>query len=45
MPDRLWPALWTHLDVPGVETTDNVAESAVRPAGLPAQGEFRHAVR
>ena len=31
MPDRLWPALWTHLDVPGVEPTDIVAERAIRP--------------
>ena len=39
MPDRLWPALWTHLDVPGVEPIDIVAERAIwpcRPAGLPA---------
>ena len=33
MPDRLWPALWTHLDVPGVEPADIVAERAIRPSG------------
>ena len=41
MPDRLWPALWTHLDVPGVEPIDIVAERAIwpcRPAGLPSCG-------
>ena len=31
MPDRLWPALWTHLDVPGVEPIDIVAERAIWP--------------
>jgi len=35
MPDRLWPALWTHLDVPGVEPTDNVSERAFRPGTAP----------
>ena len=48
--DSLWPALWTSLDVPGVEPTNNGAECAIRPAVLPAcrpvaHGEFRHAVR
>ncbi|NBT26265.1 MAG: hypothetical protein EBT09_06865, partial [Actinobacteria bacterium] len=28
----LWPDLWTYLDVPGVEPTNNVAERAIRPA-------------
>jgi len=40
MPDRLWPALWTHLDVPGVETTDHVSERAFRPAVLWRDGSF-----
>ncbi len=40
MPDRLWPALWTHLDVPGVEPTDNVAERAFRPAVLRRNGSL-----
>ena len=34
--DSLWPALWTYLDVPGVEPTNNGAERAIRPAVLPA---------
>ena len=40
MPDRLWPALWTSLDVPGVEPTDNVAERAIRPTLLWRKGSF-----
>ena len=36
--DYLWPALWTYLDVPGVEPTNNVAERAIRPAGVPSFG-------
>ncbi|NBT20479.1 MAG: IS66 family transposase, partial [Proteobacteria bacterium] len=36
----LWPALWTYLDVPGVEPTNNVAERAIRPAVLWRKGSF-----
>ena len=36
--DHLWPALWTYLDVPGVEPTNNVAECAIRPAVLWLKG-------
>ena len=36
--DYLWPALWTYLDVPGVESTNNVAERAIRPAVLWRKG-------
>ena len=36
--DSLWPALWTYLDVPGVEPTNNVAERAIWPAVLPSCG-------
>ena len=43
--DYLWPALWTYLDVPGVEPTNNVAERAIRPCRPVAHGKFRHAVR
>ena len=38
--DHLWPALWTYLDVPGVEPTNNVAERAIRPAVLWRKGSF-----
>jgi len=38
--DSLWPALWTSLEVPGVEPTNNVAERAVRPAVLWRTGSF-----
>ena len=38
--DYLWPALWTYLDVPGVEPTNNVAERAIRPAVLWRKGSF-----
>ena len=38
--DSLWPALWTYLDVPGVEPTNNVAERAIRPAVLWRKGNF-----
>ena len=38
--DSLWPALWTYLDVPGVEPTNNVAERAIRPAVLWRKGSF-----
>ena len=32
--DRLWPALWTFVDAPGVEPTNNAAARALRPAVL-----------
>ena len=38
--DGLWPALWTYLDVPGVEPTNNVAERAIRPAVLWRKGSL-----
>ncbi len=38
--DYLWTALWTYLDVPGVEPTNNVAERAIRPAVLWRKGSF-----
>ena len=38
--DYLWPTLWTYLDVPGVEPTNNVAERAIRPAVLWRKGSF-----
>ena len=38
--DSLWPALWTYLDVPGAEPTNNVAERAIRPAVLWRKGNF-----
>jgi Transposase IS66 family len=38
--NHLWPALWTYLDVPGVEPTNNVAERAIRPAVLWRKGSF-----
>ena len=37
---HLWPALWTYLDIPGVEPTNNVAERAIRPAVLWRKGSF-----
>jgi len=36
----LWPALWTFLDVEGVEPTNNAAERALRPAVLWRKGCF-----
>lgn len=33
MPDRLWPAPWTHLDVPGVSPPTSWPNE---PSGLPA---------
>ena len=38
--DHLWPALWTYLDVPGVEPTNSVAERAILPAVLWRKGSF-----
>ena len=35
---HLWPALWTSLDVPGVEPINTVAERAIRPAVLRRKG-------
>lgn len=37
---RVWPALWTFLDVDGVEPTNNAAERALRPAVLWRKGCF-----
>lgn len=37
---RLWPALWTFLEVEGVEPTNNAAERALRPAVLWRKGSF-----
>jgi transposase len=34
----VWPALWTFVDVDGVEPTNNVAERALRPAVLWRKG-------
>ncbi len=34
----VWPALWTFVDVAGVEPTNNVAERALRPAVLWRKG-------
>ena len=36
----LAPALWTFVDVPGVEPTNNHAERALRPAVLWRKGSF-----
>ena len=36
----LWPALWTFVDVEGVEPTNNAAERALRPAVLWRKGCF-----
>jgi len=36
----LWPALWTFLEVEGVEPTNNAAERALRPAVLWRKGCF-----
>jgi transposase len=36
----LWPALWTFLQVEGVEPTNNAAERALRPAVLWRKGCF-----
>ena len=38
--DRLWPALWTFVDVDGVEPTNNAAERALRPAVLWRKGSY-----
>ena len=38
--DRLWPALWTFLEVDGVEPTNNAAERALRPAVLWRKGSL-----
>jgi transposase len=38
--DRLWPALWTFVDAPGVEPTNNAAERALRPAVLWRKGSY-----
>ena len=37
---KLAPALWTFIDVPGVEPTNNAAERALRPAVLWRKGCF-----
>lgn len=37
---QLAPALWTFIDVPGVEPTNNAAERALRPAVLWRKGCF-----
>ncbi len=36
----IWPALWTFVEVPGVEPTNNAAERALRPAVLWRKGSF-----
>jgi transposase len=36
----VWPALWTFVDVEGVEPTNNSAERAIRPAVLWRKGCF-----
>ena len=38
--DRLWPALWTFADAPGVEPTNNAAERALRQAVLWRKGSY-----
>jgi transposase len=38
--DRLWPALWTFVEVEGVDPTNNAAERALRPAVLWRKGSF-----
>jgi transposase len=37
---KLEPALWTFIDIEGVEPTNNVAERAIRPAVLWRKGSF-----
>lgn len=37
---QLAPALWTFIDLPGVEPTNNAAERALRPAVLWRRGSF-----
>ena len=37
---KIWPALWTFVQVPGVEPTNNAAERALRPAVLWRKGSF-----
>ena len=35
---KLWPALWTFVDIEGVEPTNNAAERALRPGVLWRKG-------
>jgi transposase len=37
---QIWPALWTFVEIPGVEPTNNAAERALRPAVLWRKGSF-----
>jgi transposase len=37
---QIWPALWTFVQMPGVEPTNNAAERALRPAVLWRKGSF-----
>ncbi|RRR66872.1 MAG: IS66 family transposase [Candidatus Viridilinea halotolerans] len=37
---RLWDALWTFLEVEGIEPTNNAAERALRPAVLWRKGSY-----
>ncbi len=37
---QIWPALWTFVEVPGIEPTNNAAERALRPAVLWRKGSF-----
>ena len=37
---QVFPALWTFVDVEGVEPTNNAAEQALRPAVLWRKGSF-----
>ena len=37
---KLEPALWTFVDIVGLEPTNNAAERAIRPAGLWRKGSF-----
>jgi transposase len=37
---KVWPALWTFVQVEGVEPTNNAAERALRPAVLWRKGSF-----
>jgi transposase len=39
-PRKWWPALWTFVQVEGVEPTNNGAERALRPAVLWRKGSF-----
>ena len=38
--DRVWPALWTFVDEPDVEPTNNAAERALRPAVVWRKGSY-----